>query len=32
MYLGRESFLDPAPFDASRFGEREARITELRII
>jgi sarcosine oxidase subunit beta len=32
MYLERESFLDPAPFSAARFGGRESRIAELHII
>ncbi len=32
MYLGRESFLDPTPFSAARFGGRESRIRELHII
>ena len=32
LYLGRDSFLDPAPFSAARFGERDARIAELHII
>lgn len=32
MYLGREPFLDPTPFSASRFASRDARIAELHII
>lgn len=32
MILGRDSFLDPAPFGAARFGDRQARIAELHII
>lgn len=32
MYLGRDPFLDPAPFSAARFGDRQAPIAELHII
>ncbi|MEZ4595981.1 MAG: FAD-binding oxidoreductase [Chloroflexota bacterium] len=32
LYLGRTPFLDPTPFGAARFGERDARIRELHII
>ncbi len=32
LYLGREPFLDPTPFSASRFASHEARIAELHII
>lgn len=32
IHLGRDSFLDPAPFSATRFGGHEARIRELHII
>jgi sarcosine oxidase subunit beta len=32
LYLGRESFLDPAPFSATRFEGRDTRIAELHII
>lgn len=32
IHLGREPFLDPAPFSAARFGERATRISELHII
>jgi sarcosine oxidase subunit beta len=32
LYLGRDSFLDPAPFSAARFGDRHAPIAELHII
>ncbi len=32
IHLGRDSFLDPAPFSAARFAGRDARIAELHII
>jgi sarcosine oxidase subunit beta len=32
MILGRDPFLDPAPFSAARFGARQAPIAELHII
>jgi sarcosine oxidase subunit beta len=32
LYLGRDSFLDPAPFSTARFGVRHAPIAELHII
>lgn len=32
LYLGREPFLDPTPFNAGRFASRDTRIAELHII
>jgi sarcosine oxidase subunit beta len=32
IHLGRDSFLDPAPFSAARFAGRRAHIAELHII
>jgi sarcosine oxidase subunit beta len=32
LYLGRESFLDPTPFSATRFADRRTHIAELHII
>lgn len=32
IILGRESFLDPTPFSARRFGDHAGRISELHII
>ncbi|MBX3029603.1 MAG: FAD-binding oxidoreductase [Chloroflexi bacterium] len=32
LHLGRDSFLDPAPFSTERFRDQDTRITELHII
>lgn len=32
LYLGRESFMDPAPFDAERFATGGSRLNEINII
>lgn len=32
LYLGRDSFLDPTPFSAARFGDHRSHIRELHII
>jgi sarcosine oxidase subunit beta len=32
LYLGRESFMDPAPFSAARFEGVQAPVTEIHII